>query len=367
MRERPRLVAALLGAAVLLAGCAQPADRATPPSSSTTAPATSTADASITVPALSSSPASTPPSTSASEPAPSSTPEPPTSSSFEFIPVPESEAVTESVPEVEPEPAESEVGPDPEPEPEPEPEPGPEPSASSPRPQPAPSSPRAAPAPVADGTVVVIDPGHNGGNAGAPEIINQQVDAGFGQTKPCNTTGTSTNDGFTEASFTWAVAAELRPILEEAGIMVVMTRDGNGGVGPCVNERAAIGNEAGADAVVSIHGDGDEPWAQGYYVMVAERNPADAATAQASRALADEINGGLRDAGLVPSNHLGSDGFWPRGDLAGLNLSVRPTVMVEVGNMRNAADAAFMSSADGQQTVAQGLAEGVFAYLGQAG
>ena len=65
------------------------------------------------------------------------------------------------------------------------------------------------------------------------------MDAGFGETKPCNTTGTSTNDGYTEPSFTWKVANYLRPMLESQGITVVMTRDSDDGVGPCVNKRAA--------------------------------------------------------------------------------------------------------------------------------
>jgi N-acetylmuramoyl-L-alanine amidase len=211
--------------------------------------------------------------------------------------------------------------------------------------------------------VVVIDPGHNGANGANPDIINAPVDAGFGQTKPCNTTGTSTNDGFTEAGFNWKVAGYLVPLLEAQGITVVLTRDSNDGVGPCVNKRAQIGNMAGADAVISIHGDGDEASARGFYVMTAQTPPAGAEMASRSQDLAVKVRDGLNDAGLSPSNHLGSNGLWPRGDLAGLNLSLQPTVMIEAGNMRNSADAALMSSAAGQQQVAQGLANGVLAFL----
>src|SRR5438093_4267119 len=53
------------------------------------------------------------------------------------------------------------------------------------------------PGPLARNVVVVLDPGHNGGNASNPGIINKQVPAGRGQTKPCNTTGTATNAGYT--------------------------------------------------------------------------------------------------------------------------------------------------------------------------
>src|SRR5688572_25759566 len=54
-------------------------------------------------------------------------------------------------------------------------------------------TPTAAPPPA----VVVLDPGHNGGNAAASAEIARPVPAG-GFTKPCNTTGTATIDGYAE-------------------------------------------------------------------------------------------------------------------------------------------------------------------------
>jgi N-acetylmuramoyl-L-alanine amidase len=38
------------------------------------------------------------------------------------------------------------------------------------------------------GTTIVLDPGHNGGNARAPSAINRVVNIGQGKTKACNTT-----------------------------------------------------------------------------------------------------------------------------------------------------------------------------------
>jgi len=211
--------------------------------------------------------------------------------------------------------------------------------------------------------VVVIDAGHNGQNNAHPEIINQQVDAGFGQRKACNTTGTETNDGYTEALFNWKVAEHLKANLEARGITVIMTRSSNDGVGPCVNQRAAIGNDSQAAAVISIHGDGDDKGAHGFYAMTAERDPAGPEMAAQSARLARDVRNALVDGGLQPSTHLGQDGLWKRGDLAGLNLSVRPTVMVEMGNMKNPGDAAMMSSASGQQQIATALASAAIKYL----
>ncbi len=215
----------------------------------------------------------------------------------------------------------------------------------------------------AAGTVVVIDPGHNGGNASHPEIVNKQVPAGFGQFKACNTTGTATDAGYPEHRFNWQVAQKLRDILHGNGITVLMTRDSDDGVGPCVNERAAVGNDANAAAVISIHGDGEAAHLTGFFVMTASRAPAGPEIAAASDALATDIRDGMTAGGFPVSSALGKNGLWARGDLGGLNLSLRPTVMIECGNMRNAGEAAAMSSPEGQQRYAEAIATGVLAFL----
>ncbi|WP_205843955.1 N-acetylmuramoyl-L-alanine amidase [Nakamurella deserti] len=224
-----------------------------------------------------------------------------------------------------------------------------------------------APSPVVQGDgagrTVVLDPGHNGANGANPSIVNAEVDAGFGQRKACNTTGTSTDDGYAEHRFTWAVAQRVTALLEAQGVRVVLTRDSDDGVGPCVNERARIGNESGADAVVSIHGDGSAPGDRGFYAMTSERLPAGEDVGAASRTLAAAVRDGLVAAGAEPSNYLGSEGLWERDDLAGLNLSQVPTTMLELGNMRDSEDAAFMTSDAGQDLLAAGIAQGVLDYL----
>jgi N-acetylmuramoyl-L-alanine amidase len=213
------------------------------------------------------------------------------------------------------------------------------------------------------GKVVAIDPGHNGANGEHPEIINQRIDGGYGQRNICNTTGTQTDAGYTEHEFTWHVASYLRPLLEARGIKVVMTRFNDTGVGPCTDKRAGIENSADSDAVVSIHGDGAPAEVRGFYVLTATRPPAGSAIAAASLRLASCIASAAVDAGFPASNTLGSGGLWKRDDLTGLNRSTRPKILIECGNMRNAAEAALMSSTEGQKRYAQALAQGVFAFL----
>ncbi|MBB2501755.1 N-acetylmuramoyl-L-alanine amidase [Amycolatopsis echigonensis] len=240
----------------------------------------------------------------------------------------------------------------------------PSPSSSSPPPSSSssPSSSSAVP-PVGSGKVVVLDPGHNGGNASHPDEINRKVPAGRGQTKPCNTTGTSTNAGYTEHAFTFAVAHEVGTALAAKGIKVVYTRQNDSGVGPCVDERARIGNDANADAVVSIHADGStSPTAHGFHVAYSAP-PLNAAQGEPSLKLARTMRDGIRDDGFPTSTYIGSAGLSPRNDLAGLNLSTRPAVLVECGNMRNADEASQMSSAAGRAHYAQAIAKAIEAYL----
>lgn len=213
------------------------------------------------------------------------------------------------------------------------------------------------------GMVVVLDAGHNGGNAAHPEIINRQVPAGFGQYKACNTTGTATASGYPEHAFTFDIALRVGRILASHGVRVRDTRSNDTGVGPCVNDRAAFGNSQRAAAVVAIHADGHYG-GHGFHVIEAARPPAGAAMAAASHRLAVAVHDRyVAESGFTPSTYLGSDGYDRRTDLAGLNLSTRPTIFIECGNMLNASDAARMTSPAGRQRIAQALADGILAFL----
>jgi N-acetylmuramoyl-L-alanine amidase len=214
---------------------------------------------------------------------------------------------------------------------------------------------------------VVLNPGHNGGNASHPSEINRQVPAGFGERKACDTTGTNTNAGYAEHSFNWDVAERVRTILRSHGVRVVMTRSTDSGVGPCVDERAAIGNRAGVAAVVSIHADGAPSSGHGFHVNQDSRRPdgASAAVARESIRLGQAVHAALvSSSGLVPSTYIGTNGYYYRSDLAGLNMATRPATFLELGNMRNSGDAALQSSRSGRQRIAGAVAAGILAYLG---
>lgn len=217
------------------------------------------------------------------------------------------------------------------------------------------------------GRVIVIDPGHNGGNAGAPAQINRQVPIGQGQTKPCNTTGTATNGGYSEAAYNWDVALRTRRVLRRRGARVVMTRPSNTGVGPCVDERARIANRAHADATVSIHADGAGASDRGFHVIEPAR--IDGLTDDifsASHRLALALRASFRFATGEPyANYVGRDGIDRRGDLGGLRLADVPAVFIETGNMRSATDAARLQDPRYRLREARGIANGIERFLGR--
>lgn len=217
------------------------------------------------------------------------------------------------------------------------------------------------------GKVVVIDPGHQLGNHNFPRQINRLVPAG-GFRKACNTTGTATNGGYPEATFAFRVARLLQGRLEALGATVRLTRTTNrqDRWGPCVSDRGRAGNRTGVDAKISIHGDGSyTAGARGFHVIApTDRRPWTHDIYRTSKQLAVDARAALRSRGLRVANYIaGGDGLDFRSDLATLNLSDVPTVMVECGNMRNPADARRMTSPRGQATYAAALVAGVRRFL----
>ncbi|MGW9132810.1 N-acetylmuramoyl-L-alanine amidase [Streptomyces sp. NPDC055681] len=240
-------------------------------------------------------------------------------------------------------------------------------SASPPSASPSKSTGGRASGPLS-GKTVVIDPGHNPNNRLHTREISRQVDIGTAH-KECDTTGTSTNSGYAEAQFTLDVSHRLRALLRAQGAKVILTYDNDRPYGPCVDERARIGNNAEADAVVSVHADGSAVGNRGFHVILPALVRGGAADTSKivdpSRDLGTRIAGlFVRATGSAPSNYVGGNtGLDTRSDLGGLNLSTVPKVFIECGNMRDPKDAALLTSAGWRQKAAQGIADGISSYF----
>ena len=137
----------------------------------------------------------------------------------------------------------------------------------------------------------------------------------------------------------------VKALLEAHGVHIVLTRTSDTGVGPCIDERARIANTPGISAVVSIHADGAPTNGHGFHICEDSRQPAGPAIAAKSHSLTVAIHNALvSGSGLTTATYLGQNGYYPRDDLAGLNLATVPATFIELGNMRNAGDAARQSS-----------------------
>jgi N-acetylmuramoyl-L-alanine amidase len=220
----------------------------------------------------------------------------------------------------------------------------------------------AAPANIA-GTIVFLDPGHNGANDAS---ISRQVPTGRGGTKDCQASGTSTDDGYPEHTFTWDTTLRIRQELTALGVRTAMSRGDDTGLGPCVDERADMANALHPNAIVSIHADGGPPNGRGFHVNYSSP-PLNAAQSGPSVQFAQIMRDQLAGSGITPATYIGSNGLYPRADLTGLNLAQYPSILIELGNMKNPADSALMKTPEGRQKYADAVVRGVAGFLGTQG
>ncbi|MBS9535403.1 Rv3717 family N-acetylmuramoyl-L-alanine amidase [Mycobacterium sp. M1] len=216
----------------------------------------------------------------------------------------------------------------------------------------------AAPSALA-GKIVFLDPGHSGAYDAS---MTRQVPTGRGGTKTCQTSGTAATSGYPEHAVTWDTTLRLRQALTAMGVRTAMSRGDDNTLGPCVDQRAAMANALHPDAIVSIHADGGPPAGRGFHVNYSAP-PLNPAQAGPSVQLAQVMRNQLQAGGFPPANYIGTDGLKGRSDLAGLNLAEYPSVLVELGNMKNYTDAALMESPGGRQRYAEAIARGVAGFL----
>jgi N-acetylmuramoyl-L-alanine amidase len=213
------------------------------------------------------------------------------------------------------------------------------------------------------GKIVGIDPGHNGKNYTDPAFLDQQIWNGR-EWENCDTTGTQTDGGYTEAKFNWLVARDLAAILRKDGAKVVLTRSSNNGIGPCVNRRSRILDRAHADVSIDIHADGGPAYGRGFTVLEPVADGPNNKVIKSSLRFGKYVHQAfLRYTPMKVSDYYGNNGYIFRNDLAGLNLTTMPKVLIECGNMRNKADARLLTSVHVQRQIARALAMAIIKFL----
>ncbi len=230
------------------------------------------------------------------------------------------------------------------------------------------ASPSGSPLPVVAaqplaGKIVGIDPGHDGGNFNDAAFIDTMIWNGRME-ETCDTTGTQTAGGYTEAQFNFNVATDLRADLIADGARVVMTRHSNQGVGPCVTTRAQIINRAHADVAIDIHADGGPGYGRGFTVLEPVADGPNDKVISASVAFGSDVRAAMLAYTPMPeSDYYGQDGLIERDDLAGLNLTTVPKILIECGNMPNATDAGLLTSPAFQRLLAGAFTAAIVAFL----
>ena len=213
------------------------------------------------------------------------------------------------------------------------------------------------------GKIIGIDPGHNGRNWTDPAYLNHKIWNGR-EWEGCDTTGTQTATGYTESRFTFNVALILRRLLQADGAKVVMTRTNNHGLGPCVNKRAFILNRGHAVVSIDIHADYGPSSGRGFTVLepVAD-GPNDKVIKPSLRFGRDVHLAFVRHTPMPVSDYYGHKGYIFRNDLAGLNLTTMPKVLIETGNMNNSADGKLLATAKVQREIAHALLDAIIRFL----
>lgn len=205
---------------------------------------------------------------------------------------------------------------------------------------------------IGNGLLVVIDPGHQRKGNSAKEPIGP----GATETKAKVTGGTQgTTTGIPEYELTLQVSLKLGAELEKRGYTVMYTRTTHD-VNISNSERAAIANEANADAFIRIHANGStNPSVSGAMTICQTvKNPYNGTLYEASKELSENV---LDE--LVKATGCRKEYVWETDTMSGVNWCAVPVTIVEMGYMTNPEEDRLLNTEEYQDKIVQGITNGI--------
>lgn len=211
---------------------------------------------------------------------------------------------------------------------------------------------------ASNGHTVGIDPGHQGFDVDMSDL--EPLGPGSSEMKAKASTGTQgTYSGVPEYQLNLDISLKLKDLLEERGYEVVMTRTDND-TAISNKERAEYVAANGAEIYVRIHANGDDSHtASGALTMApSSENPYIPQLSEESFRLSQCILDSY--CAVTGLKNLGVQYY---DNMTGINWSSVPVTILEMGFMTNEYDDLQMNDPAFQDTMVEGIANGIDAYF----